>query len=119
MEVPDKVRAEDPASRNPGTFLRAVPLPVYQVLEAASPTTNVKETPDGVHRAAVHHPGRRRGKDRGGQIALHDWLNLGHMEGGVDAHRCGKFQADCTRVDDPVDDEGPNEARSEFPGLHL
>ena len=66
---------------NPGALLRAVPLPVNEVLVAPTVTPHIQETMDRPRRVIVYDPGRRWGRNGGIQWAGGDGLDLGDMEG--------------------------------------
>src|SRR4029434_11240243 len=60
IKVLNESRVNNVLRCHPRPLLRTVPLPVYQVLTAASSVANCQEAFDRVHRTSIDDPGRRR-----------------------------------------------------------
>lgn len=66
MEVLAKAFVHNIPGRNPGPLLRAIALPIDQVLQAASDTAGIEEPADREHRPTINDAGGRWGLgDRG------------------------------------------------------
>ena len=63
VEVRDKTGVHDEASWDPGALLRAVPLPVHQILGPTSTAAGAEETPDSEQRTSVNELRGRRGRN--------------------------------------------------------
>lgn len=118
MECGDEVGVQDVASRDPRALLRAITLPINQVLETPSPSSRPDETMNRVGRPSINELGGRRGSGGGLELGLFNGFDLGYMEGGMDPHGARKTETDCSRIDDFIDGERTHKPGSQLPRLH-
>ena len=118
MEVPDEGVVQDVPPRDTGPFFRAVTLPVHQVLESPPTPARLQEATDSVRGTSIDEARRGwrwHGRNQG---ALSDRFNFGDVKRGMNPHGSREFEPHCHRVDDLLDLERADEARSQFLGFH-
>ena len=120
MEITDERRIQDVPSRDPAPLLRAIALPVHEVLETPAPASNLQQTPDGVRFRTTDKARRRGGFGDRMHGAAQKGLNLRYVEGGVNAAKGEReFETHGSGTDDAGHREGPNEAGGQLAGIGL
>ncbi len=114
VEVSNEPRIEDVAGGDPGSLLWTITLPVDQVLDAPPTAMRANEPLYRVGWVSSDKVRRRRSRGSRNQGALHNWLDFRDVECGVDSHRPGKLEADCSRVDDLLNFKGTDELGCKF-----
>lgn len=101
---------QDVPGWDPAPLLRAVALPVYEVLEPSAPTSDVKKLAHRVCFRAVDKSWGWGGFGGSVQGTGHERLDLGDVEGGVNtAKGRGELETDSSGAKDFSNGEGPNE----------
>ena len=120
MKVSDETPAHNVSSRNPGSFLRTIALPVYEVLAAPSTSARADDAAHSIDESPVKEArgGWGWGWSSRYQRALADRLDFGHMECRVHPHRPRELEPDSHRADDLLDGEGPDKLGSQLVGFH-
>lgn len=116
MEVPNERRIQDPPLRNPVVLLRAITLPIHQVLIALP--TGTEQAPHGVSWSTLNKPGVWQGPGGGLKGTFLDRFEARSMERGVDPHGLWEAEVDRSRVDDTDDREGTHKARHQYLRFH-
>ena len=93
IEVPKKGRVQDELSGDPRPLLRAVSLPVHQVLVPPAPSSDIQDPGYSVGRMIVDEPGGWRGLGRRAQRTGGDRFNEGGVEDRMHLESGGKLKA--------------------------
>ncbi|MED6240680.1 hypothetical protein ATANTOWER_025800 [Ataeniobius toweri] len=80
QEIPDQGGINNEGPRNPGAVLRAVPLPIDEVLTSTSPPPGGHNAANGVDRVTPEVPGGWRGHGRRAECAGLDRLRLRNVK---------------------------------------
>ena len=118
VKVSDETPVHNVLSRNPGSFLRTVALPVDEVLAAASTSARADDAAHSIDESPFNEAREGWGWSSRHQRALADRLDLGHMECWVHPHRLRELEPDCHRADDLLDGEGPDKLGSQLVEFH-
>ena len=106
IEIIDKGVIQNVPSRYPTSLLRAVTLPVHQVLESASPPSRVQNTIDRKGGFPINKSWRRGNRDRRVNACLKHRFYFRHMKGRMNSPiRRRKLELDRHRTNDPGDSE--------------
>ena len=79
LEFKDEAWVLDVPSRDPAPLLRAITLPVNQVLESPALRSNLQKTSHPIHRLAVDEMGERGGPGKRRQRAVRHGFTSRHM----------------------------------------
>ena len=86
IEVVNQRGIQDERTWHPGAFLRTIPLPIHQELQAPPPSPDIQQAVDSEGRVVIDEPGGWRGLGRRAQRTDRNWLELRNMKSGMDPH---------------------------------
>ncbi|XP_041850582.1 uncharacterized protein LOC121645886 [Melanotaenia boesemani] len=101
-EGSDESRVQDEPTGHRRKLLRAIPLPVDQVLQTVPPATDAQDAANSINRMPIHQPGGWRGTGRRAQRAGRHRLKQGHVESGMYTEGGREFEADRGGTDNHV-----------------